>query len=351
MFRSTSHVRLHMLIDIGANSVAGGYVAHPVAGSPILCYGKRTHIVKRPEETSEAAVERMLELIANALVREGASAALRATGTSSIDDILVSIDAPWQTTSVRTERFQGDAPFTLTKDMAKEVLAQRRGNVPTSPEPGRAEPADSAWKIEEHIVEIRLNGYQTRDPYGKQAHRVAFVILTSSLSVPIADAVAGVLRRHFHHAHAAYVSGPSLRYQVLRAAFPHERDFLIIDALEPGVAAVSLVRAGALTAVSASERGLPDASAWLESVKRIFRELAASYPLPHVALLVAGEAGAERAKQGLDSASLSLPWFANKPLNIVPVSSNQFASIRVASEAPQDIRLLLMSQYQNLSAH
>ena len=274
--------RVRMLVDISAHSVAGGYAAYPTPGLPMLCWGKRVPIVARPEEAPEVALERALNVVGEALVREGAPATARIAGTFRMSGIIVSVDAPWERTSVRIEHLQEDTPFTLTRRGVSELLRSSRPE--EAKDPGR--------KLEEDIVDIRINGYQTSDPYGKRANRATFTVLTSSLDAHLAEQVAAMLRSHFHTTSAEYVSGPSLRYQVLRDVFPHERDVLIVDVLRQDGATVSLVRAGALVAVD-EPGNLPTlptqagANVWTEAIKPTLEALATKYPLPRTMLVAA----------------------------------------------------------------
>ncbi len=306
---------------------------YPASEIPMLCYSKRVPIVTRPDEELEVAAERALAVVALALVREGAPTAARAAGTLHIGDTVVSIDAPWEKTSVRMEHLQEDKPFTLTKKGVEELLKSSRPEISK----------ENQDICEEHIIDTRLNGYQNHDPYGKRATRAAFTILTSSIHTRTVESVTALLRTHFHHASARYISGPSLRYQVLRTLFPHERDVLIIDALRKDGAVLSLTRAGVLVAMSESE-GSRDTTAWMDAAKRTLGEFAAQYPLPRTMLLVADETEVGRLKQAFDAISLASAWFSSPP-KILPVHRNQLGSIRIPSETLEDIRLSIMAQY------
>lgn len=343
-FARVRQSRLRALIDVGARSVAGGYAAYPPGETPRLCYGVRMPILAREGEALEAAMRRSLESVAGTLSREGAPAAFRAADSRNLDAPLVSIDAPWQTTAVRTELLEEDAPFTLTKKGAESFLARTR-KAENVAGPGR--------KTEEHIVEVYLNGYLTHDPYGKRASRAAFLILTSSMDARLAEAVKGVVGRHFHRADARYVSGPSLRYYAVRAAFPHEHDMLIVDALEQGAPAISLVRADALVAIRESPpagRGsdgadAQDALARLEAIKRALDELSADYPLPRTVLLLADDADLDALQRGLDAANLAPAWFSSNQPNVIPIGRGFGIPVRMAPDALPDTRLSLMASY------
>jgi len=329
-----ARTRSRVCIDIGPNSIAGAYVAYPRERPPVLCYDKRVPVIARPGETSHAALVRALDILGEALIREGAPALAQTTGSGSIDEILVSIDSPWESTVVRTEEVGQDTLFTLTKRMVTGILAR-----------GHAEkPVDPAYRVEEHVVDIRLNGYQTKNPYGKRARRASLIILTSSIDTALAGAVESTLARYFHASEAVYISGPSLRFQSLRKAFIHERDLLIIDTVGQGVT-LSLVRSGTLVVVTEAFAYV-DTTTFVAAVLQGLGEITKAYPLPRTLLLLAGEEAAPSLVAGLGSTALGALWLSDKPPRVISVSGTQLPPVTIAPLSLPDIRLMLMAHYQ-----
>lgn len=332
MFSHSTKGESHVLIDIGQSSIAGAYTWSPPAAPPMVAWAKRVPIVSREGETPEIAMQRALELMGNALTTEGAPALARVAGNARIEQVVVAIDAPWQQTSVRVEQIAEAEPFTFSKRVLAEALAK------AAAESGQA--TAEGQEIEEHAIDIRLNGYQTRNPYGKRARRATFVILISSITTVLKEAVGATLKKYLHTADALYISGPSLRFQVLHSAFPHERDVLILDAIGTSIA-LSLVRQGILVAVAEPQAG----QAPLEAVRAALGEFAKAYPLPRTILLVTDEVDPPLTKAQLEGADLGALWLTERPPTILALTRAQLPNILNGPEALPDIRLALMAQY------
>ena len=327
-----------LLIDVGPSSVAGACAAYLPDSTPILCYNKRVPIIIHPDEPPETAMERALEMVCEALGTEGAAALGRLTGSGRIDEATISIDAPWQQTTMHMEEKREQEPFTFTRRTLAEILERSRS----------ALTEDSDRTVEQHVVGIRLNGYETARPFGQMARRATLLILISWIHSGIIEAIHTLIRRKFPISHPTFIGGPTLRYRALSAAFPHERNMLILDAAGH-TAVLSLVRARMLVAVQEFPCG-EEEDAWVAAVNGALRQVAASYPLPHTILLVADGAEAPAHARALEEAKLGTLWLSDDPPKIIPVSRMSAAQVAMTAEALPDIRLALMVQYAALGA-
>jgi len=322
-----------VLIDIGIGSVAGACATVTAGEPPVLLYTRRLPIELHADEVPEKAMLRALKVLGDALVREGAPAFMRATGCGTADTALVSIDAPWQETSVRTEHFEQDEPFLFTKSMVTEAL-EKASSAP-----------EGKVLVDESIIGTILNGYETRDPYGKQTTRAAVIILTSLIDEHIAERIHETLRSLYHVASTITIAGSSLRYQAMRIAFPHERDALILDATDQS-ASLALVRKGLLVNVIEIQTRTRDTVTWAESVTSTLRDLSKHFPLPRTIFLLAREPDITSLKEVLDGADLAKLWLSDNPPKIVSVLGSHLTGlVRQATTASPDISLLLMALF------
>ncbi len=257
----------------------------------------------------------------------------RDVGSSRAQAGHVSVDAPWQKTSVRTEYFEQKTPFTFSTNLVAAALKKTRID-----SPGRL-------LVDESIIGTILNGYETRDPYGKQAHRASIVILTSLIDERIAEVVHAIVRGLYDTKNIVSIAGSSLRYQAMRIAFPHERDALIADATGP-LTSIALVRRGLLVAVTEVSSDVHNTAAWLQSITSALAELAERFPLPRTIFLLAREPSISSLRETLDAANLGSLWLSDNPPKIVSVLASHIAgSLRQAATSPPDISLLLMALF------
>ncbi len=322
-----------VLIDITVGSVAGAYARRSNGQTPLLLYARRFPIENHADETRERAMLRALRVLGDALIREGAPALARATGSGSINNIVVSIDAPWQETSVRTEHFEGKEPFVFTKALVAKAMEKT----------GCA--SEDKVICDERVVGTLLNGYETHDPYGKSAHRAEIIILSSLIKQSVVGGVTAILRGLYHTKRIEIIAGSSLRYQALRAAFPHEHNALILDATGP-VVSIELVRNDLLVAISETPDVSVGDSAWAHEVTQVIIELAKRYPLPRNIFLLARESETEETQKALTKVQLGSLWLSDNQPKIVSILPSHFAGLVKQTDATLiDLSLILMTLY------
>lgn len=324
-----------VLIDVSAGSVAGAYARYSENETPSLLYTHRVPLEVREDEPQERALERALEILGSSLITEGAPILARHSGSGSADIILVSIDAPWKETKIRKEHFERTEPFIFTEKMVTTAL-EKTSVVP----PGKI-------LTDESVIGASLNGYHVSEPYGKKAHRASVTVFTSFIDANVSKSIETTIRRLFHTTHIHAISGTSLRYQAIRAAFPYEGNALIVDAVGPLVS-IELVRNNTLVAVEEesdeSIKGAPNI--WIKKITDEFVKLAERYPLPRTIFLLAQEPGISSLEQELNSATLGGLWLSDNPPKIVPVlASHIVGSVKQVATTPPDLPLLLMALY------
>jgi hypothetical protein len=332
LFHKGKHAESVVLIDITADSVAGAYAHYTEGETPVLLYTRRLPIEVRKDEPCERAMLRALEILGVELIREGAPILMRATGRGSAETILVSVDTPWQETSVRMEHFERRNPFVFTKSIVTTAL-EKTIIIPSG-----------KLLADESIIGTILNGYETHNPYGKKIHRASLIILTSLIDKNISESIVSILRGLYHTKHILHIAGNSLRYQAMRVAFPHEREALILDVTGP-LTSIALVRRGLFVALAETPPAADDHS-WIDNIMGEFTKLAEQYPLPRTIFLLAREPEATSFRQILDTASIRKLWLSDNPPKIVSVLASHISGlIRQANVAPPDVQLLLMALY------
>ncbi len=322
-----------VLVDINARSIAGAYARFVEGEQPAILYTRRVPIEIRGDEAHGVAMLRALKILGNDLIKNGAPILLRETGSGTADTVLVSVDAPWQDTSVRTEVFEDKEPFVFTKSLVEKRLEETAVQSPEN------------LLVDESIIGTLLNGYATRNPYGHEAHRATIMVLTSLIDEEVAQDILTTLSSLFHTKNIYPIAGSSLRYQAIRVLFPHEHNALIVDVTGESLTTLSLVRNNIfvlLTKVATSLGGKD----WATQIVSNLAEIATRYPLPRTIFLIARESDIEDVRKTLDEAKIGSLWLVDNPPRIVSVLKDHLlGSVRQMHTAAPDVILLCMAIY------
>lgn len=326
-----------VLIDISAESVAGAYAcSSSVDKLPVILYTRRFPVEVRAWEPPETAMLRALKLLVDTLLLDGAPTLMRATGSGTSDAILVSVGAPWQKTSVRTEHVGDKDQFVFTNSIVQEVL-----KATIHEQPGKL-------LVNESVIGTILNGYETRNPYGKKALNAAIVVLTSFIDEKVAHDIVSLLRGGYHTEQIIPIAGGSLRCQTIHTVFPHEQDVLIIDATGSSTT-VALVRRGLIVAIEEVPAAI-SIEQWTEHIAETLMSFGKQFPLPRTIFLLSRDAEEAPLREAITSARLKKLWLSDNPPKVIPVLARHIAGLmRQDTTTAPDLLLILMALFWHRS--
>lgn len=347
-----------IVVDIGSGSVGAAYLTLSKGTRPTLHYGVR---IKHREMSDVAAT---VKEAVRSLVAHGSSMLRDATGSGRADVALVAVASPWQRTHVEERVRDAETAFPVTRGLLEE-LSKADENLPEG-----HDPLDSA------IIATSLNGYAIEEPVGKRAKRLEAVVMSSSIERLFKSAADNALKSEAHLTGAAFASFPWVSYSSLSALYPHERDYLIMDAA--GLATdITLVSRGRVARVASCGAGLatllsPRIEAGAESIEEgvhvtrdtkterfnaagakdwlagcifAFKDLSEHQALPRKLFLLADETFGQTVKTLLADASVRSLWLSDEPLSIIIVSPSQLQSAIVPLGQGSDDIFLMLAGY------
>lgn len=353
------------LVDISSGSVGAGYARADDSDAVELIYSARIPITRMSGEALQDSMLRALSEAGERLHKEGSPLLLRATGSARAGKALIAISAPWQETLVHTERIEEPTPFTFGHSLEKSVL-ERAKKIPAN-----------RVLSHEAVVATILDGYATRNPYGKKARRADVVVLTSTVDAALARKIGEALRPYVQGTEPEIASYAPLVFDVFRLLYPHEKSYLLLDASHETTELVFVER-GLLTDVRAAAAGVsaiiaargkhapltsdvmqPGAgvhverredaggkSVWVDGVVGVLKGYSAEHALPRTIFLMAEDGVRDYLKNALDSETMRSLWLTNDPLTIVPVTAAQFApKVKTGAGARPDVALMLLSLF------
>lgn len=334
------------LIDIGSASVGGAYVEHTEGGQPVIYYTARVNVEPRGGESVTDSMLRSLAFLDRLMIEEGAPALRRETGSGHVEEVLVSVAAPWQETVITTTRIEEKHPFTFTHhhlDLAGKGAPVGKDKVRS----GRT------------VIASILNGYETSNPFGKKATRADLIVLTSTIDKAALKLIEAALRRTFHTSSIAVTAFAPVAYTVFRDLYAHQKDFIVLDVSGTG-SDIAFVKRGLLADTHAIPYGLHDLSSalrkagqrahagaddiidpaanltfakeaesirevWLESLREAFALFSKSQALPRTVFLLADQDSREYLKRILEESKLRTLWLSDEPLTVLALSPANLA--------------------------
>jgi len=332
-----------LIIDIGSSSVGGAYARFTRGAVPEVLYVIRVPVARREgEATSLEGMERALNETCDLLVGEGGPAALRAIGSAHIDRIIVSTGPPWEEALVRVLHIEDGKPFTFTRSLVKDSDTGK-------------EAASGRRMTEDQIILVKLNGYETRQPYGKRASQAEVTVLTSTIAEEAAAAVDQAVSKAFHTRALRLRAFLPAAFSALASLYPHQKDHLIIVA-GGDATNIALVSKGVLAGIRSIPLGVnpgvrsaedrTDATAqarltdeWLAATQKEAMTLAGDAGMPGTVFLITHQ----EARDALMAALSGARWRSDA-MTVVPISAAHLSSaVRTRADTDPDTGLTLLA--------
>jgi len=340
------HGRSVALIDIGSASVGGAYAQYKDGEQPVIYYTARVAVEPRGGESITDSMLRSLSFLDRLMVEEGAPALRRETGSGHVEEVIVSVAAPWQETVITTTRIEEKHPFTFTHhhlELAGKGAPVGKDKVRS----GRT------------VIASILNGYETSNPFGKRATRADLIVLTSTIDKAALRLITSALRRTFHTSAVTVTAFAPVSYTVFRDLYPHQKDFIVLDVSGTG-SDIAFVKRGLLADTHAIPYGLHDLSqalrkagqrahlgaediidpaanssfakeaesireVWLESLREAFAAFSKNQALPRNVFLLADQDSREYLKRLLEGSNLGTLWLSDEPLTVLALTPANLA--------------------------
>jgi len=359
-----NRIRSAVVIDIGSTSIGGAVALFRANETPHIPYAIREAINFPDEKRSELCMVRALETVIQKLFEEGRPASLRAGGPHHIDRVFISIDSPWQDTNVESKIITDEKSFVFSREMLMGAVKNR------APLP------EGKKELHSEVVATLLNGYHTNDPYGKRAERAEILLLSSSMEGDAMNLVQRAVRRFGARQGVLISPLQSVAHSVLRAQYPHDKDFLLMLVSDEAtnilfanrgiIMDAASVPIGLIRINEARKEGMrtlrinedppvqdtppetqsKDETAWAGIIADTLKEFASRHALPRIVFLVTHDGSAGALKRFLDTPQMHALWLSDESLTVIPVVTKLLSSfIRHQGNADADVTLDLLTLF------
>jgi len=248
-FSKKEDKKITLVYDIGSASVSGALVIYSENDIPEIIYSTRKEIAYQ----EKFDVGRFNSLIVSAVddvssdIQKNGLSHLKFTkfGEKKPHRAFVALSSPWHASQTRVMKLSEDKPFLITKDKVEKWIAKEVDSFKNSDYIKQYDNAGAVKIIEQNIVSVKLNGYETSNQYGKKATTFEAAVAISVSPEEIIEKIDNAINRTFADAHIEFNSFPLISFSVIRDMDKENEDFIFLDI------------SGELTDVLISKNGIP----------------------------------------------------------------------------------------------
>jgi len=220
------------IFDIRSASVGGALVLLRKNKKPRVLYSVRKPIAfveKLEVDKFTSSMLRALNLVVDDIQKKGVvHLNFRVLQNKEVKEAFCFFSSPWYASQMETVKINEKEPILLTREIIQSLVQKEKEDFENAGS-GVFGGGSGVEIIDNKIIQFRLNGYKTENPFKKKVKQVEASVFMSLLSADIADKVEKTVLKAFHldkiHMHSSALTN----FLVLRDMFEAEDDSIIID--------------------------------------------------------------------------------------------------------------------------
>lgn len=232
--------KLGLIFDIGSGSVGGAVVELGEEKAKII-YAKRKNL-KIPFEVSVSELEnkimKLLEEISYSLLKEGLKTLhLIDRDHKDLDFCHIFLSSPWYASNIEILKINKSESFKISKDLLNKTIKNEEEDFENS--------GENNLVFEKKITGLKLNGYKSQNPYGKEAHSVEMTLFMAATGSKFLDRIKDLVQKDFSLDKIKFHSFTSAFFSTVRDLYQEIKDFILID-ITTEVTDITLCKGGVI---------------------------------------------------------------------------------------------------------
>lgn len=221
---------LALLIDIGSASVGCSLARIEKDRAPHILLSVREDIPFQESLSSAKFLLAMNRTLERALksVQEGMKKpGLIACDDKNVSNIFCTLSSPWFILKSRNLRVSRLEPFKVTERILGEFMDSDIENL--KEELKSTFPSKDVAIIEKNVIQVKLNGYDIKNPYGHTTSQLEISMTVSLSSKKVIHSIEQRLGQFPHTAPVHFGVFPISAFSAVRDIFPVEKNFIFLD--------------------------------------------------------------------------------------------------------------------------
>lgn len=228
--KRTQNETVALLIDIGSASVGGALVKIEKDKTPHILATVREDISFQEELSSTRFVMAMnhaLDRVLKNIQTKTKQLGLWPSHKSADLHIFCTLSSPWFILKSRRIHVAREKAFEVTPRSLEEFLNEDIEKL--KEELKETLPPKDVRIVEKNIIQMKLNGYEVKNPYGREISQIELTMTVGISSLRVIQSIERRLGNFFHTTALHFGVFPIAAFSAVRDMSPDEKNFLFID--------------------------------------------------------------------------------------------------------------------------
>jgi cell division ATPase FtsA len=232
-FFKKNKAKTTLILDIGSGTVGAALVSASKDTPPKILFSTRLPV---PVGSSVSSVNRPFSVVTETLESVIKTISEQHTTPHALH---IFLSSPWSVFKTDVLKLDYPSPTLITHRTVERLTKEAEKKF-------AGESHASGEIVERRIIQARLNGYETFNPYNKKAKSVEVTFFVSMVASDVSEAIRRCVDRYFHIHHDQISSFSLAAFNAVSRLMTDTRDFVMVD-VRGDATDLSLVVDGALT--------------------------------------------------------------------------------------------------------
>lgn len=214
-----------LVFDIGSGSIGGSFVTVDPGKIPEIIFSTRQDIPFQEKLNFSRFLDSMIVTLEEMFL-----ALQKAGGNVVVDQAFCVLASPWYASQTRIIKYARPTPFQVTEKGMSKLVQREIELFRSSKLFTRSKVGDTSPEImEAKNIQMKLNGYEVRHPFGKRVTELEIALYISMIPSNIYTSINDSIMKFWHIPKVHFSSFAFTAFDTIRDIFIDEESFLFID--------------------------------------------------------------------------------------------------------------------------
>jgi hypothetical protein len=214
-----------VIFDIGSGSIGGAFVSIDGNRVPEVIFSTRRDIPVQEKLNFQRFLDSMIKTLEEMFI-----VMQKAGGGVRVDQAFCILASPWYASQTRIVRYNQATPFIITDKVLTKLLQKEVDLFRSSKLFSRSKVGDELPEImESKNIQMKLNGYEVKNPYGKRAVELEIALYISMIPANIFRSINKSVTKFWSVPKVHFSSFAFTAFDAIRDVFSNESSFLFMD--------------------------------------------------------------------------------------------------------------------------
>ncbi|MCK9344856.1 MAG: hypothetical protein M0P64_01865 [Candidatus Pacebacteria bacterium] len=219
--KSKSNKPLTLLVDIGSASVGAALIRIEKGTAPVVLASVREDISFQDALSAQRFLFAMGRTLENVLKK------LQVSSVGAPGAVFCTMSSPWFILKTRNLHIERDVEFEVTPETLEGFINEDVELLKV--ELKETLPPQDVHVIEKKIIQMKLNGYEIKNPYKQRTDRMELAATVGVSSEKVIKSIEHKIHKFFHVKEIHFGAFPVAAFNTIRDMYPTEKNFLFLD--------------------------------------------------------------------------------------------------------------------------